>query len=118
VLTGAEREQLARSARRGKTSQVLALRAKIVLACAGGRVPLPAGTAVRVGQAPMVKPGLAGQPQRPGGNRDDADLRPLSQHGHRQQLAKVVIGGDGAAQRVLHLLVHRPGASGDHSASP
>jgi transposase len=37
VLTGAEREQLERWARRGKTSQVLALRAKIVLACAGGR---------------------------------------------------------------------------------
>src|SRR5689334_12000845 len=37
VLTGAEREQLARWARRGKTSQVLALRAKIVLACAQGR---------------------------------------------------------------------------------
>jgi transposase len=37
VLTGAERDQLARWARRGKTSQVLALRAKIVLACADGR---------------------------------------------------------------------------------
>ena len=37
VLTGAEREQLARWARRAKTSQVLALRAKIVLACAQGR---------------------------------------------------------------------------------
>jgi transposase len=37
VLTGAEREQLTRWARRGKTSQVLALRAKIVLACADGR---------------------------------------------------------------------------------
>jgi transposase len=37
VLTGAERDQLERWARRGKTSQVLALRAKIVLACAGGR---------------------------------------------------------------------------------
>jgi transposase len=37
TLTGAEREQLARWARRGKTSQVLALRAKIVLACAEGR---------------------------------------------------------------------------------
>jgi transposase len=36
VLTGAEREQLTRRARRGKTSQVLALRAKIVLACADG----------------------------------------------------------------------------------
>jgi transposase len=32
VLTAAEREQLARWARRGKTAQVLALRAKIVLA--------------------------------------------------------------------------------------
>jgi transposase len=37
VLTGAEREQLARLARRTKTSQVLAMRAKIVLACADGR---------------------------------------------------------------------------------
>lgn len=36
VLTGAEREQLERWARRAKTSQVLALRAKIVLACAEG----------------------------------------------------------------------------------
>jgi transposase len=37
VLTGAEREQLQRWARRAKTSQVLALRARIVLACAEGR---------------------------------------------------------------------------------
>jgi transposase len=37
VVTDAEREQLARWARRAKTSQVLALRAKIVLACAEGR---------------------------------------------------------------------------------
>jgi transposase len=37
VLAGAEREQLERWARRAKTSQVLALRAKIVLACAQGR---------------------------------------------------------------------------------
>jgi transposase len=37
VLTDAEREQLARWARRGKTSQVLAVRAKIVLACADGK---------------------------------------------------------------------------------
>ena len=36
-LTGAERDQLQRWARRAKTSQVLALRAKIVLACAEGR---------------------------------------------------------------------------------
>jgi transposase len=37
VLTDAERDQLSRWARRAKTSQALALRAKIVLACAGGR---------------------------------------------------------------------------------
>ena len=37
ALTGAERDQLQRWARRAKTSQVLALRAKIVLACAEGR---------------------------------------------------------------------------------
>jgi transposase len=37
VLTDAERDQLTRWARRAKTSQVLALRAKIVLACAGGK---------------------------------------------------------------------------------
>jgi transposase len=37
VLTDPEREQLARWARRAKTSQVLALRARIVLACAEGR---------------------------------------------------------------------------------
>ena len=36
ALTGAERDQLARWARRGKTSQTLALRARIVLACAEG----------------------------------------------------------------------------------
>jgi transposase len=35
-LTAAKRDQLTRWARWGKTSQVLALRAKIVLACAGG----------------------------------------------------------------------------------
>jgi hypothetical protein len=37
VLTDAERDQLQRWARRAKTSQVLALRARIVLACAEGR---------------------------------------------------------------------------------
>jgi transposase len=37
VLTDAERDQLRLWARRGKTSQVLALRAKIVLACAEGK---------------------------------------------------------------------------------
>ena len=37
VLTDAERDQLTRWARRAKTSQVLALRARIVLACADGK---------------------------------------------------------------------------------
>jgi transposase len=37
VLTDAERDQLSRLARRAKTSQALALRARIVLACADGR---------------------------------------------------------------------------------
>src|ERR687898_2182096 len=37
VVTDAEREQLTRWARRAKTAQALALRAKIVLACADGR---------------------------------------------------------------------------------
>src|SRR6201996_3952644 len=37
VLSDAEREQLARWARRAKTSQALALRARIVLACADGK---------------------------------------------------------------------------------
>jgi transposase len=37
VLTDAERDQLTRWARRARTSQALALRAKIVLACAEGR---------------------------------------------------------------------------------
>src|SRR6266496_2080597 len=36
VLTGEERDQLTRWARRARTAQVLALRAKIVLACADG----------------------------------------------------------------------------------
>jgi len=36
VLTDAERDQLTRWARRAKSSQALALRSKIVLACAGG----------------------------------------------------------------------------------
>ena len=36
VVTDAEREQLTRWSRRAKTSQALALRSKIVLACAGG----------------------------------------------------------------------------------
>ena len=50
VLTGAEREQLERWARRGKTSQVLALRAKIVLACAEGADNKAVAAAFGVGE--------------------------------------------------------------------
>jgi transposase len=50
VLTGAEREQLERWARRGKTSQVLALRAKIVLACADGKENKAVAAEFRVGE--------------------------------------------------------------------
>ena len=50
VLTDAEREQLTRWARRGRTSQVLALRAKIVLACADGRDNKAVAAEFRVGE--------------------------------------------------------------------
>ena len=50
VLTAAEREQLSRWARRAKTSQALALRAKIVLACAGGQDNKAVAAELRVGE--------------------------------------------------------------------
>ncbi|MPY85886.1 MAG: IS630 family transposase, partial [Actinophytocola sp.] len=40
ILTGEERETLQRWTRRAKTSQALALRSRIVLACAGPEVPV------------------------------------------------------------------------------
>src|SRR5215467_12648848 len=49
VLTDAERDQLQRWARRARTSQVLALRAKIVLACADGRDNKAVAAEFRVG---------------------------------------------------------------------
>jgi transposase len=50
ALTDAEREQLSRWARRAKTSQALALRAKIVLACAGGQDNKAVAAELRVGE--------------------------------------------------------------------
>ena len=48
VLTDAEREQLIRWSRRAKTAQGLALRAKIVLACADGRSNTEVAARLRV----------------------------------------------------------------------
>jgi transposase len=50
VLTGAERDQLTRWARRAKTSQALALRARIVLACAKGSDNKAVAAELRVGE--------------------------------------------------------------------
>src|ERR1700689_2325882 len=50
VLTGAERDQLGRWARRAKTSQARALRARIVLACADGRDNKAVAAELRVGE--------------------------------------------------------------------
>jgi transposase len=50
VLTDAERDQLGRWARRAKTSQALALRARIVLACADGRDNKAVAAELRVGE--------------------------------------------------------------------
>jgi transposase len=75
VLTGAERDQLTRWARRAKTSQMLAMRAKIVLACAGGKDNKAVAAELRVGEHMVARwrgrftrqrlDGLADEP-RPG----------------------------------------------------
>ena len=55
VLTDDEREQLVRWSRRAKSSQALALRSRIVLACAGGTNNTSVAQALRCSAATVGK---------------------------------------------------------------